>query len=78
MTDDSMEGGAPYEVVKATTRFQLAFTSGAEYAKYRGLVGTVVVATGQIVVAHTGHHHTEALVAAKTLKGLAGPGMRDR
>ncbi len=78
VTEDSMEGGAPYEVVKAATRFQLVFTSGAEYAKYRGLVGAVVVATGEMVVAHTGHHHTEALVAVKTLQGPADPGLRDR
>ncbi len=63
----SMEDGSPYEVSKSTTRFQLAFESSSVYQTQKSLVENEATVTGKLFVGQTGHHHTKALIAVKTM-----------
>ncbi|GFO58405.1 hypothetical protein GMST_07300 [Geomonas silvestris] len=65
---ESMENGSLYEVAKSTTRFQLAFEDQSVYAKEKGLVESSAIVKGELFAAHTGHHHTKALIAIKEIK----------
>ena len=65
---ESMEDGSLYDVAKSTTRFQLAFEDASVYKLQKSLVEKNATVTGQLFAGHTGHHHTKALVAVKSIK----------
>ena len=69
---ESMEGGKQYEVAKATSRFQLVFSAGSDYERYKALVERRVKVVGQLFAGHTGHHHTKALIDVKELAPIEG------
>jgi hypothetical protein len=48
------------------SRIQLEVGAGV-YKKYKGLVGTRVVATGTLFAEISGHHHTPVLLTVSTL-----------
>ncbi len=55
------------ELYKAITRFQLAFKDNEIYTSQKSLVGNTVSVKGELFLAVSGHHHTEALILVKDL-----------
>jgi len=64
---ESLEDGKPYEVARSTRRFQLVFADSAAYERYKGLVENRARVRGELFTAHTGHHHTKALIQIKEI-----------
>lgn len=53
------------ETEKDIKSMQLMIT---DYKKYRPLLGKNVIVKGQLMHAHTGHHHTNVLVQVESMK----------
>jgi hypothetical protein len=75
---ESAEDGKSYEVAKATKRFQLVFSGAGDYARHGALVGRRVTVVGQLLIGHTGHHHTKALIDVEQLNPADAAGEQVR